>query len=85
MKEVSELSLTRKECPRCQAVWINGKHHFATGASYDASELDLAGLVCNSYGDDTCINPRRGEEGGQTWGGRREQLDLIMKEIEMDG
>ena len=41
-KDLSELSLSRKECPKCGAVWINGKHYFATGASYDGSELDLA-------------------------------------------
>ena len=83
-KDLSELSLTRKECPKCQAVWINDKHHFATGASYDGSELDLAGLVCNPYGSNDCINPCRGQGGGQTWEDRREQLDLVMKEIEMD-
>jgi hypothetical protein len=83
-KDLSELSLSRKECPKCGAVWINGKHYFATGASYDGSELDLAGLVCNAYANETCINPCRGMAGGQTWEERAQQLDLIMQEIETD-
>mgnify|MGYP006229417369 FL=1 len=67
-KELSDLKLERKECPKCGATWINGKHVFrGTAASYDKSELDLAGLVCNKNGDSTCINPMKGKEGGQTW------------------
>jgi hypothetical protein len=67
-KELSDLKLERKECPKCGAIWINGKHMFSgTAASYDKSELDLAGLVCNKLGDETCINPSKGIEGGQTW------------------
>ena len=69
-KEVSELSLRLDtECEKCGAIWINGKHMFSgTAASYDNSELDLAGLVCNKLGNEQCINPRKGEDGGQTWG-----------------
>lgn len=67
-KELSNLKLERKECPKCGATWINGKHVFrGTAASYDKSELDLAGLVCNKLGDEQCINPSKGIEGGQTW------------------
>ncbi len=48
-KELSDLKLERKECPKCGATWINGKHVFrGTAASYDKSELDLSGLVCNN-------------------------------------
>ena len=67
-KELSNLTLSRKECPKCGATWINGKHVFrGTAASYDRSELDLAGLVCNKLGDEQCINPSKGKDGGQTW------------------
>ena len=31
------------------------------------SELDLAGLICNTLGDENCINPIKGIEGGDTW------------------
>ena len=67
-KELSDLKLERKECPKCGAIWINNKHMFSgTAASYDRSELDLAGLVCNKLGDEQCINPSKGKDGGQTW------------------
>jgi hypothetical protein len=42
-RNLSELSLERKECPKCGAVWINGQHMWRTGAK--GSELDLAGLA----------------------------------------
>ena len=79
-KEVSELSLSRVECEKCGAIWINGKHMFSgTAASYDNSELDLAGLVCNKYGNEQCINHKKGEDGGQTWAYRSGFVDGAMK------
>tara|TARA_Y100000592_G_scaffold94749_1_gene160025 strand:- start:2770 stop:3048 length:279 start_codon:yes stop_codon:yes gene_type:complete len=65
---LSDLKLERKECPKCGAVWMNGQHYWRTGAI--GSDLDLAGLVCNNYGDNTCINPLKGREGGDTWDDR---------------
>jgi hypothetical protein len=73
-RELSDLSLERKECPKCGAIWINGDHRWS-GTGNKGSELDLAGLVCNKLGDDTCINPCRGMEGGVTWAKRLEQLE----------
>ena len=77
-KELSSLKLERKECPKCGATWINGKHVFrGTAASYDKSELDLAGLVCNKLGDEQCINPRKGQDGGTTWEYRSGYIDGV--------
>jgi|TARA_A100001011_G_scaffold3938_1_gene4524 hypothetical protein len=73
-RELSDLSLSRKECPKCGATWINGQHRWATGM--EGSERDLAGLVCNNLGDETCINPKKGQEGGDTW---EERFKLIGK------
>jgi hypothetical protein len=73
-RELSDLSLERKECPKCGAIWINGEHRWA-GTGNKGSELDLAGLVCNKLGDETCINPCKGMEGGVTWAKRLEQLE----------
>jgi hypothetical protein len=64
-KEVSDLKLTRVECVKCGAQWINSNHVWKTGDT--GSEADLAGLVCNKLGDDNCINPLRGVETGDTW------------------
>ena len=75
-REVSDLTLNVKECGKCGATWIDGRHVWrGTGNSYDTSELDLAGLVCNNHGDETCINPCVGMEGGVTWQKRLSQLD----------
>ena len=75
-RELSNFSLQRKECQKCGAVWLNGRHVWTgTGVMKDGSELDLAGLVCNKYGDSNCINPCRGKEGGDTWEKRLNDLD----------
>jgi len=55
-------------------MWI-GEQHYWTGTNKLGNELDLAGLVCNNLGDDTCINPKRGEEGGDTWRKRYKDLE----------
>ena len=75
-KELSDLKLERKECPKCKAVWSNGQHIW-TGTGKQGNELDLAGLVCNNLGDNTCINPSRGQDGGDTWAKRYEVLENV--------
>jgi hypothetical protein len=72
-KELSDLSLERKECPKCGALWINGEHYWS-GTGKKGNELDLAGLVCNKNGDETCINPCKGMGGGVTWEKRLTEL-----------
>lgn len=79
-KELSDFKLERKECTKCGATWINGTHVWrGTGASSEKSELDLAGLVCNKYGNDECINPLKGKDGGQTWEYRAGYIDGMIK------
>ena len=73
-KEVSNLKLERKECPKCGAIWINGQHIWG-GTGNQGSEEDLAGLVCNKLGDERCINPKKGQDGGQTWEYRSGYID----------
>ena len=80
-REFSDLKLTRKECPKCGATWINGEHRWS-GTGNKGSEMDLAGLVCNNLGDDTCINPMKGRDGGDTWAKRLEDLEKM--EFESD-
>ena len=55
-RELSDLSLDRKECPKCGAIWLAGQHYWS-GTGVKGNDLDLAGLVCNNLGDATCINP----------------------------
>tara|TARA_B100000902_G_scaffold81953_1_gene86573 strand:+ start:318 stop:539 length:222 start_codon:yes stop_codon:yes gene_type:complete len=62
-----------KVCPKCEATWIGGQH-FWTGTGKMGNELDLAGLVCNKYGDETCINPCIGMEGRSNMG--REEVNF---------
>ena len=77
-RELSDLSLSRTECPKCGAVWMNGKHTWATGAA--GSEKDLASLVCNKLGNHQCINPLKGTEGGDTWEKRLADLEKFADE-----
>jgi len=79
-RELSDFSLSRKECPKCGAVWMNGNHTWATGAK--GSEKDLASLVCNKLGDATCINPMKGTDGGDTWEKRLDDLEKFADEKE---
>lgn len=78
-KELSDLSLSRKECPKCGAIWINNEHYWS-GTGVKGNELDLAGLVCNKLGDARCINPMNGKEGGDTWNQRLEDLEKFAEE-----
>ena len=64
---------------------MSGQHYWSTGAQ--AKELDLAGLVCNNLKEDDpdanqCINPCRGQEGGDTWEYRRGYVDGVMSEYQ---
>ena len=79
-KEMSDLSMSRAECPKCGAVWLAGQHYWATGAV--GNELDLAGLVCNTLGNHQCINPKRGDDGGDTWAKRLEDLEKLEEKDE---
>tara|TARA_B100001063_G_C16303430_1_gene329480 strand:+ start:90 stop:323 length:234 start_codon:yes stop_codon:yes gene_type:complete len=72
--------MDNKQCPKCGAKWISGQLYWSTGK--EASELDLAGLVCNNLGDDTCINELRGESGGTTWEKRIEEVKRRLSEFE---
>jgi len=80
-REVSDFSMSRVECPKCKAVWLNGKHVWS-GTGRDGNALDLAGLVCNNYGDSTCVNPMRGKDGGDTWDARYGKLNKLNETIE---
>ena len=73
--------MDNKECPKCGATWIDGEHYWS-GTGKKGSELDLAGLVCNSFGDETCINPCMGKEGGVTWEERWTSLQKITDDSE---
>lgn len=75
-RQLSDLKLERKECEKCGAQWVNGQHVWrGTGNQYTNSELDLAGLVCNKLGNHQCINPKKGQDGGQTWEYRSGYID----------
>ena len=70
----SSLSSDNKTCSKCGATWIDGQHYWS-GTGKLGNELDLAGLVCNKFGDDHCINPCVGMDGGVTWTKRMNQLE----------
>ena len=76
-KELSDLTLSREECPKCGALWLGGQHYW-TGTAKMGDPHDLAGLVCNQMfkyksGVVKCINPCVGSDSGQTW---RHQTEL---------
>ena len=78
-RELSDLKLERKECPKCGACWINGQHIWS-GTGNKGNEDDLAGLVCNKLGDHQCINPKKGSDSGDTWKARLAYMEGAMDE-----
>ena len=51
---------------------MRGQLYWATGMK--GSEADLAGLVCDKYSDEQCINTCKGtDHGGMTW---EQRLDV---------
>ena len=70
-----------KKCPKCDATWF-GDQHYWTGTGALGDPHDLAGLVCNKYGDEQCINPCRGSTSGDTWEKRLAELERLTKEME---
>lgn len=71
--------MNTRTCPTCEAKWINDQHFWSTGKL--GNELDLAGLCCNKLSKGrTCINPLKGQEGGQTWEERNNNLTAALAE-----
>ena len=42
-------------------------------------ELNLASLVCNVADADECINPKKGQTGGETWEDRMNAVTELME------
>jgi|TARA_B100000287_G_C20451420_1_gene709631 hypothetical protein len=73
---MTSTSLETKICTKCGATWIGGQHYW-TGTGKLGDPHDLAGLVCNNHGDETCINPCKGSTSGDTWEHRLEFLNKL--------
>ena len=69
-----------KTCQKCKACWVGGQLYWSMGNK--AKEEDLAGLVCNDYGDHRCINPKRGDITGDTWKKRIEDIGKLEEDIQ---
>jgi len=69
-----------KICSKCGATWLEGQHYWS-GTGSKGNELDLAGLVCNTIKTNECINPSRGELGGDTWAKRLAKLEAFEEKF----
>lgn len=67
-----------KTCPKCSAQWIDGQHYW-TGTNKKGNDTELASLVCDRFGDDTCINPCKGTTKGDGWEQRLNSLGDLEK------
>jgi len=80
-KETSDLSIDRKECSKCGAVWLNGQHMWSTGSVGD--NQTLSNLVCGLVESPQCINPdhKKGHIYGEkdTWQKRAKFIDKHIK------
>jgi hypothetical protein len=70
-----------KTCPKCGARFLDGRLYWATGKSGDPK--DLAGLVCQPFGDATCINPMKDAKGGDTWQKRLDFMNHFGDELDL--
>ena len=65
-----------KVCNKCGAQFMNGKLFWRTGK--EGKKEDLAGLVCDKYGDEQCINDLKGtEHSGDNWEKRAAFIDGV--------
>lgn len=70
-----------KTCPKCSAQWIDGQHYW-TGTNKKGNDTELASLVCDKFGDNTCINPCKGTTDGKGWEERLNSLGDLDKTLE---
>jgi hypothetical protein len=70
-----------KTCPKCGATWIDGQHYW-TGTNKKGNETELASIVCDKFGDDSCINPVKGSTDGKGWEERFNRMGVIQKELD---
>lgn len=72
-----------KVCGKCGARFMNGQLYWSTGK--EGKLEDLAGLVCDKYGNEECINELKGtKHQGDTWEKRAayiEGLEAGMKAV----
>ena len=72
-----------KQCKKCNASFYDGVLYWATGK--EGKLEDLAGLVCDKYGNEECINELKGtKHNGDTWERRAgviEGLDIATKQL----
>ena len=73
--------MNTKTCPKCGATWIN-EQHFWTGTNKQGDESELASLVCDKFGDNSCINQMKGTTKGDGWEKRFKNMDAIEKDIQ---
>lgn len=71
-----------KTCSKCGARWISDQLYWSNGKT--GKEEDLAGLVCNKVKDANCINPKLGDETGQTWEKRLQRMDEFHQKMLSD-
>lgn len=69
-----------KTCPKCGACWIGGQHYWS-GTNKKGDETQLASLVCDRMGDDTCINPAKGTTKGDGWEKRLNSMEDLEKDL----
>lgn len=68
-------------CLKCGARFLGGRLYWATGKPGDAR--DLAGLVCQNWGDEKCINPMRYDTTGDTWQKRLDFMNHMGDELDL--
>ena len=79
-REFSDLTMSRAECPKCGATWINGEHRWS-GTGVKGSRVRSCWIsICNKLSDFQCINPSKGKDGGDNWERRLADLDKFAKD-----
>lgn len=73
--------MNTKTCPKCGANWIDNQHYW-TGTNKKGNDTELASLVCDKFGDDTCINPAKGSTKGDGWEQRLNSMEDLKKDID---
>jgi len=72
--------MNTKVCPKCGATWI-GDQHYWVGTQKQGNETELASLICDKFGDNTCINPDKGTTDGKGWQTRLNNMDQMENDL----
>ena len=77
--------MDQRKCDICGATWLAGQLYWS-GTQKKGDEKDLNALVCRQLEGEKaekCINPCKGQPGGEGWEERLSKINLLLSEFDL--